>query len=88
MTDAAEKLCLALLALSEDDRSELGHALLESLRSEAEEEAFAKELARREAEMLSGRVVGLTSAEFFAHLDARLASLKESAQPKTGSRGG
>ena len=78
MTATAQQLRPGLLALPEADRAELADLLLESLepsRSQADETAFDAELARRAEDIRSGRVVGHTPEEFFARLDARLASV-------------
>ena len=79
MTNAAEKLRPDLLALPEADREELIQVLAESLESpltEAEEQAFDAELARRDEEIRSGKVVGISAEELCARLDARLDAVR------------
>ena len=78
MTAITEKLRSDLLALSEQDRQELADLLLDSLDStdlDEESPEFLAELARREADMLSGKSVPIPAEEVFARLDARLAAL-------------
>jgi len=74
MSAAAAHYQASLLALPEGDRAELAHLLLESLGiKDAENSAWEKELARRAEEIRSGRVVGISTAEMFMRIDARLA---------------
>ena len=78
VTTNAQQLQPDLLALSEADRAELAHLLLESSEqplADSEELAFDAELARRAEEIRSGRVTGHTPEEVFARLDARLDSV-------------
>ncbi len=75
MTTAAEQICPDLLALPEADRAELARVLLESLsrdNSDETETHWENELARREDDIRSGRVSGISEEEFFARLDTRL----------------
>ena len=78
MTAAAEKFRPDLLALPEEDRAELAHLLFDSLdgdqSKEEEDPAFMEELARREADLLSGKSVPIPAEEVFARIKARLAA--------------
>ena len=79
MTTAAEKFHSELLALSEEDREELAYRLLDSLasaQSDEEDHELLEELARREADMLSGKSVPIPAEEVFARIDAHLAALR------------
>ena len=79
MTTTAEKLCSDLLALPEEDRAELAQILLDSLAPGLSEDdpGFLEELARREADMRSGKSVPIPVEEVFARIDARLAARKK-----------
>ena len=79
MTPAAEKFYSELLALSEEDREDLAYRLLDSLasaQSDEEDHELLEELARREADMLSGKSVPIPAEEVFARIDAHLAALR------------
>ncbi len=79
MTAIAEKLHSELLALSEEDREELAHLLFDSLapvQSDEEDHELLEELARREADMLSGKSVPIPHEEFMAQFKAHVASLR------------
>jgi putative addiction module component (TIGR02574 family) len=74
MTALAEKLKPQLTALSSDDRAELARYLLASLDGPADpgsEQAWETELARRAAEVRTGRAEGRPAAEAFAELRQR-----------------
>ena len=78
MTAIAEKFHSELLALSEEDREELAYRLLDSLSSapsDEEDHELLEELARREADMLSGKSVPIPYEEVMAQLKAHVASL-------------
>ena len=69
MTDVANRLKDEILLLSEADRAELAHLILNSLHNESDEEfdaAWEAELDRRFAEIESGKVVGIPADVVFA----------------------
>ncbi len=72
MTDVAERIKSELPALPAKDRAELAYFLLRSLDDEAEdagaEAAWDAELARREAEVKSGKVVCKPAAHVLSEL--------------------
>ncbi len=71
MTPAAEQLKPQLMALSAADRADLIRFLIDTLEGEADadaEAAWDAELARREAEIRSGKVVGEPAGEVLARL--------------------
>lgn len=81
MTVASEQLRAELLSLPEKDRAELAEMLIESLGCppgiyHEDDPAFLEELARREADMLSGKSVPIPAEEVFARIDAHLAALR------------
>jgi putative addiction module component (TIGR02574 family) len=68
---ALEQLKPILAALSASDRAELASFLIRSLDREEDagaEAAWDAELARRLADMESGKVVGIPAAQVFAEL--------------------
>ena len=71
MAGDVERLKLELQRLSDKERAELAHFLLRSL-DEGEDtdaaDAWDAELARRAAEIESGKVVGKPAAQVFAEL--------------------
>lgn len=71
MTETVERLKAELSALSQRERAELAHFLIQSLDQEEEpetEEAWAMELARREEEICSGRAIGIPAEQVHAEL--------------------
>jgi putative addiction module component (TIGR02574 family) len=68
MTDIAMRLKDEILQLSEADRAELAHLILNSLHESDEEydAAWEAELDRRFAEIESGKVVGIPADVVFA----------------------
>ena len=76
MTETMEQLKVQLERLPSQARAELAHFLLCSLEQEVDADADAAweaELARRVAEIQSGKVVGTPAAQVFAELRARFA---------------
>jgi putative addiction module component (TIGR02574 family) len=74
MTETMEQLKVQLERLPSQERAELAHFLLCSLEQEADAEADAAwevELARRVADIQSGKVVGTPAAQVFAELRAQ-----------------
>lgn len=63
-----------LLALPTDDRARLAELLLASLegRDVGAAEAWDKEIARRSADLASGRVAGIPAEDVFAKVERRL----------------
>ncbi len=79
MTATAEHYCSNLLTLPEEDRAELARVLLQSLHEDSPDPNDAlwnEELARREDDILNGRVAGLTEEEFFERLEATLSTVQ------------
>jgi putative addiction module component (TIGR02574 family) len=75
MSSTAEALKSQLGTLSPEDRAELASFLIDSLDPENDAEAevaWDEELARREDDILSGRVEGESAASLFARLRKRL----------------
>ena len=71
MTDTMEKLKTQLGRLTNQERAELAHFLLCSLEQEDDgeiEAAWEAELARRVADIQSGKAVGKPAAQIFAEL--------------------
>jgi putative addiction module component (TIGR02574 family) len=71
MTEAAERLKAQLEVLPREDREALAVFLMSSLESDEETEsdpAFNAELARRVADIRSGRALGIPAEEVFAEL--------------------
>jgi putative addiction module component (TIGR02574 family) len=74
MTETLEQLKGQLERLPSQARAELAHFLLCSLEQEAEADvdaAWEAELARRVADMQSGKVVGIPAAQVFDELRAQ-----------------
>ena len=74
MTETMEQLKVQLERLPSQERAELAHFLLCSLQQEVDTDADATweaELARRVADIQSGKVVGTPAAQVFAELRAR-----------------
>ena len=74
MEETVEQLKGQLGQLPRQERAELAHFLLCSLEQEAEAEADTEwevELARRVADIQSGKVVGTPAAQVFAELRAQ-----------------
>lgn len=74
MSATIEALKSQLGALPSRDRAELARFLIDSLESEADEDAEAAweaELARRAADIRAGRVVGKPAEQVFSDLRAR-----------------
>jgi putative addiction module component (TIGR02574 family) len=71
MTEAVEQLKTQLSHLTNPERAELAHFLLESLEPEEDgaTEAWEAEAGRRIAEIRSGRVAGKPADQVFAELD-------------------
>ena len=71
MSETAERMKLELAQLSPRDRAELAHFLIHSLDEEVDpdtEAAWDAELARRMAEIKSGKAVGEPAEQVFAKL--------------------
>jgi putative addiction module component (TIGR02574 family) len=73
MTEAVKQFKAQLVQLSEDERAELAHFLLESLGPPNGEngeldDALKTELARRSEELASGRVQGIPAEEVLKEL--------------------
>jgi putative addiction module component (TIGR02574 family) len=71
MSEATEKLRTELASLTNDDRAELAHFLINSLDrgSDADaEEAWDRELARRAKEIKSGQAAGEPVEKAFSEL--------------------
>lgn len=76
MATLPEDLKTHLAGLSEGDRAELATFLIHSLDREADsdaEEAWEREIARRDTEILAGRAVGEPAAEVIARIRKSLA---------------
>jgi putative addiction module component (TIGR02574 family) len=74
MTEMMEQLKGQLEQLPSQERAELAHFLLCSLEQEAEADvdaAWEVELARRMADIQSGKVVGIPAAQVFDELRAQ-----------------
>ena len=74
MTETIEQLKVQLERLPSRERAELAHFLLCSLEQEAEADVDAAgeaELARRVADIQSGKVVGIPAAQVFDELRAQ-----------------
>ena len=74
MTETMEQLKGQLERLPRQERAELAHFLLCSLEQEADADvdaAWEAELARRMADMQSGKVVGISAAQVFDELRAQ-----------------
>ena len=74
MTETMEQLKGQLERLPRQERAELAHFLLCSLEQEAEADvdaAWEAELARRVADIQSGKVVGIPAAQVFDELRAQ-----------------
>ena len=74
MTETMEQLKGQLERLPRQERAELAHFLLCSLEQEAETDvdaAWEAELARRVADIQSGKVVGIPAAQVFDELRAQ-----------------
>ena len=74
MTATMEQLKVQLERLPRQERAELAHFLLCSLEQEADADvdaAWEAELARRMADMQSGKVVGIPAAQVFDELRAQ-----------------
>jgi putative addiction module component (TIGR02574 family) len=74
MTEIMEQLKGQLERLPSQERAELAHFLLCSLEQEAEADvdaAWEAELARRVADIQSGKVVGIPAAQVFDELRAQ-----------------
>ena len=70
----ADSLAGQLLALPTDDRARLAELLLASLegRDAGAAEAWDQEVARRSADLASGRVAGIPADAVFAAVERRL----------------
>lgn len=70
----AETLAGQLLALPTDDRARLAELLLASLdgRDPDAAEAWEKEIARRSADLATGRIAGIPAADVFAEVERHL----------------
>ena len=76
MTANASHLMQALHALPAEDRAEIATLLIESLDEQCESDFSAEcdaDLARRKAEILRGKAVGIPAAEVFATLREKYA---------------
>jgi putative addiction module component (TIGR02574 family) len=73
MTKAVQNMKTQLKQLSQEERAELAHFLLESLEPEEEGAAAAwdAEIARRMSEIRSGSATGKPAEQVFAVLDAQ-----------------
>ena len=73
MTEAVEQLKSQVSTLSTAERADLAYFLLTSLESQEEgvEEAWREEIARRVAEIRSGRAVGRPIEEVLTELRER-----------------
>jgi putative addiction module component (TIGR02574 family) len=74
MNTTAEKLQSELAVLSETDRAELAHFLIQSLHTEAEtdaERAWDIELEQRGQQIRSGRAIGEPAEKVFSELRAK-----------------
>jgi putative addiction module component (TIGR02574 family) len=74
MTETMEQLKGRLERLPRQERAELAHFLLCSLEQEADADvdaAWEAELARRLADIQSGKVVGIPAAQVFDELRAQ-----------------
>jgi len=74
MSLTAEKLRVELASLSETDRAELAHFLIQSLDRGADEDAetaWDAELARRAEEIKSGGAAGEAAEKVFSELRAK-----------------
>ena len=73
-TETAEAITQAALQLQPEARAQLTHALVQSLATLPESAAaklWATEAERRDAELESGQVQGVSGAELFRRLYAR-----------------
>jgi putative addiction module component (TIGR02574 family) len=71
MTDTVEKLKSQIGTLTSRERAELAHYLILSLEQEKDEDyeaAWEAEIARRVADIKSGKAVGKPAAQVFAEL--------------------
>ena len=70
----ADALAGQLLALPTDDRARLAELLLASLegRDAGAADAWEKEIARRSADLATGRVAGIPADEVFAEVQRQL----------------
>jgi len=74
MSASAEKLRSDLASLSDTERAELAHFLIESLDQGIDDEAetaWVSELARRAEEIRSGRASGEPAEKVFSELRAK-----------------
>jgi hypothetical protein len=74
MSTTAEKLQNELAILSDTDRAELAHFLIQSLHTEAEadaERAWDVELEQRGQQIRSGRATGEPAGKVFSELRAK-----------------
>jgi putative addiction module component (TIGR02574 family) len=74
MAETIEQLKMQLERLPRQERAELAHFLLCSLEQDTDADADAAwevELARRVADIQSGKVVGIPAAQVFAELRAQ-----------------
>ena len=74
MSATTEKFRTQLSSLSETERAELAHYLIQSLdrgSDEGAEAAWDAELARREEEIRSGRASGESAEKVFSELRAK-----------------
>jgi putative addiction module component (TIGR02574 family) len=74
MSTTAERLQNELAVLSDTDRAELAHFLIQSLHPEAEadaERAWDVELERRGQQIRSGRATGEPAGKVFSELRAK-----------------
>ncbi|OYV06836.1 MAG: addiction module component [Verrucomicrobiales bacterium VVV1] len=74
MTVAAEKIKAELAKLSDSERGELAHFLIQSLdqsEDEGAETAWDNELERRADEIISGRSVAVPADKMFSELRAK-----------------
>jgi putative addiction module component (TIGR02574 family) len=74
MTVAAEKIKAELAKLSDSERGELAHFLIQSLdqsEDEGAETAWDNELERRADEIISGRSVAVPADKMFSELRSK-----------------
>lgn len=69
MSEALARIVAQLDTLSPGERAELAHVVLRSLEAEENgvEEAWERELERREARIRSGEAIGIPAEEVLAH---------------------
>jgi putative addiction module component (TIGR02574 family) len=70
MSEAVAQIVAQIVTLSQQERAELAHAFLLSLEPEDPdvEEAWQKELARRDERLRNGEAIGIPAKEVFDEL--------------------